>query len=271
MKAHRRFKTIVGTLLFIMVVTVGCDWFDSDDGPCSPGNCSGHGTCMVTSSGDAYCDCDEGYCRTGDYECRSCNQNNVKPIIYLYPEQEMAVNVSFAAHDAAALTHTYPEYPEDGWQVVASPDGTLTDPATGRSYYALYWEGVKNDHIQFSTGFVVAGRETAAFLEEKLEILGLTAREANEFIIYWLPLLEPNAYNFIHFSTAQWSRAVPLAVTPQPDTWIRFLMIYAPLKAPFDILPQELVSPERRGFVLVEWGGRELTDECELPAEALLP
>ena len=37
----------------------------------------------------------------------------------------------------------------------------------------------------FSEGFVVKGEDSAAFLEEKLEILGLNYKEAEEFIIYW--------------------------------------------------------------------------------------
>lgn len=58
-----------------------------------------------------------------------------KPVIYLYPEQRMMVE---AAMDFdGQLTSTYPEY-GDGWSVLAAPDGTLTDPATGREYYCLF-------------------------------------------------------------------------------------------------------------------------------------
>ena len=31
--------------------------------------------------------------------------------------------------------------------------------------------------------------------EEALADLGLTRREANEFMVYWLPMMEPNPYN----------------------------------------------------------------------------
>ena len=41
------------------------------------------------------------------------------------------------------------------------------------------------------------------FLEEKLGILGLTEREAEEFIVYWLPLMEKNKYNYIRFETLE--------------------------------------------------------------------
>ena len=42
----------------------------------------------------------------------------------------------------------------------------------------------------FSEGFVVPGKETAAFPGGDLATLGLTDQEANEFLIYWLPKME---------------------------------------------------------------------------------
>lgn len=64
---------------------------------------------------------------------------SAKPVIYLYPEQETDVTVQLD-HDGP-LTATYPAY-ADGWSIQAAPDGTLTDPETGRMYYCLFWEGV---------------------------------------------------------------------------------------------------------------------------------
>ncbi|MFR3923190.1 MAG: hypothetical protein ACLTYN_15795 [Dysosmobacter welbionis] len=47
--------------------------------------------------------------------------------------------------------------------VTASPDGTLTD-AVGQTCNYLYWEGVSRTEYDFSQGFCVPGRDTAAFL-----------------------------------------------------------------------------------------------------------
>ena len=62
-----------------------------------------------------------------------------KPVLYLYPEEEMEVTVTLDFD--GTLTSTYPAY-GDGWTVTARPDGTLTNPATGREYYCLFWEGI---------------------------------------------------------------------------------------------------------------------------------
>ena len=178
-----------------------------------------------------------------------------KPAIYLYPEEKTQVTVTLDLD--GALTSTYPDYGE-GWTVTAAPDGTLTDPETGRTYYCLFWEGVTDAEYDLSTGFCVAGEDTAAFLEDALARLGLTEREANEFIIYWLPRMEGNPYNLISFQTAAYTESAGLTIDPAPDTLIRVFMAWKSLERPVEVAPQTLTAPERTGFTAVEWGGAEL-------------
>jgi len=177
-----------------------------------------------------------------------------KPVIYLYPEEETEVTVTLDFD--GALTCTYPEY-NNGWRVTASPDGTLRDES-GTEYNYLYWEGVSDIDFDFSKGFCVKGEDTATFLEKALSMLGLTRREANEFIVYWLPLMENNPYNLISFQGSTYTDAAALNVTPEPDTVLRVYMAWKALDAPVEIEPQELISPERVGFTVVEWGGSEV-------------
>lgn len=183
-------------------------------------------------------------------------QLDAKPVIYLYPQQETEVTVNLELD--GALTASYPDYGE-GWQVVARPDGTLTDPDTGREFYCLFWEGTSRAEYDLSSGFVVSGEDTAEFLEQTLERLGLNQREADEFIIYWLPRMEGNPYNLITFQTRAYTDAAALEVDPQPDTVIRVFMAWKPLEQPVEVEQQVLEpAPERKGFTLVEWGGTEL-------------
>ena len=180
-----------------------------------------------------------------------------KPVIYLYPKNttDVTVNLDFDGK----LFCTYPDY-NGLWQVTAQPDGTLTDKA-GREYYCLYWEGVSNQSYlpKDNVGFVVKGEDTAEFLREKALTLGLTQKEANEFIIYWLPLMQDNAYNYVYFSIDEYCSAAKLNVTPAPDTLIRFSMVWKALDKPYNISEQKLPqTPKRTGFTVVEWGGVEL-------------
>lgn len=153
------------------------------------------------------------------------------------------------------LTCTYPTY-EDGWTVTAAPDGTLTD-AAGQTYNYLYWEGETAAQYDYTKGFCVRGEDTASFLEEALEKLGLTRREANEFIIYWLPLMQENPYNIISFQAERYTEAARLAVEPAPDTIIRVFMTWQASESYVELEEQELSAPARRGFTVVEWGGTE--------------
>lgn len=179
-----------------------------------------------------------------------------KPIIYLYPEEEIQLYVKLGKEDN--ITCSYPDY-KNGWNVIAKPDGSLVDTETGRNLYSLYWEGIHSEECNLTEGFVVKGNETIKFLEEKLSILGLNELEAEEFIIYWLPILQDNKYNYIRFATLdEINNNMPLELSVEPDTLIRILMQYKPLDEYIEVKEQELVTPERNGFTVVEWGGTEI-------------
>ena len=177
-----------------------------------------------------------------------------KPVIYLYPEEVTQVTVQLDY--TGKLTCTYPAY-KDGWTVAAAPDGTLTD-AAGQTYNYLYWEGEGTERYDFSKGFCVPGGGTAAFLEDALAQLGLTRKEANEFIVYWLPRMEQSPYNLIAFQQEAYTDAAKLTVTPAPDSILRVFMAWQPLEAPVEIPAQTLPAFDRHGFALVEWGGAEV-------------
>ena len=179
---------------------------------------------------------------------------NEKPVIYLYPETETRVTVKLDL--SGELTCTYPDY-DGGWVVTAAPDGTLTDEH-GQTYNYLYWEGEGTEAYDFSKGFCVAGSDTAAFLEDALDRLGLTRREANEFLVYWLPRMQDNSYNLIAFQQEAYTQSAKLTVSPQPDSVLRVFMAWKPLARPVDVPAQTLPGFERRGFTLVEWGGAEV-------------
>ena len=179
---------------------------------------------------------------------------DAKPVDYLYPETEMEVTVKLD-YDGE-LTCTYPAY-DGGWTVTARPDGTLTD-GRGQTYSYLYWEGVDHTAYDFSQGFCVSGADTAAFLEDALEQLGLTRREANEFIVYWLPQMEQNPYNLSAFQSDAYTDHARLTVTPEPDSMLRVFMAWKSLEHPIDIPAQDLPAFNRTGFAVVEWGGAEV-------------
>ena len=178
-----------------------------------------------------------------------------KPIIYLYPTEKTEVSVTLWTPEN--LSHTYPKYNPEKWRnVVAQPNGNLEDIDTWRKLYALYREWKSYTEDNFEEWFVVKWEDTISFLEEKLAILWLNEREAEEFIVYWLPQMENNEYNLIRFETKEeQDENMPLNITPEPDTVIRVMMDWKAIEEPIDILEQELFTPERSWFTVVEWWG----------------
>ena len=178
-----------------------------------------------------------------------------KPVIYLYPETPTEVSVKLTID--GKLTCTYPAY-DKGWDnFTAYPDGTLVFP-DGKEYYCLYWEALQDNEYDFTKGFCVKGTDTAAFLEWALSAQGLTPREANEFIIYWLPRMEQNPYNVIAFQTDAYTEGAVLEITPNPDSLLRVFMAWYPSDEAVEIEAQAFTPFERVGFAVVEWGGSEL-------------
>lgn len=178
-----------------------------------------------------------------------------KPVIYLYPETTTEVNVKLDY--AGKLTCTYPKY-QNGWNVIARPDGTLNDVKTGKEYSYLFWEGESKIKYDLSKGYVVKGKDTAEFLQEKLAQIGLLPKEYNEFIVYWLPEMEDNPYNLITFQNEVYTNSAVLTVNPKPDSVLRVFMAYKELEKPIKIEAPKITPFERKGFTVVEWGGTEI-------------
>ncbi|MBD3270323.1 hypothetical protein GF376_02255 [Candidatus Peregrinibacteria bacterium] len=178
-----------------------------------------------------------------------------KPVIYLYPENPMNLKVSV---DIDEFTVTVPEHGENGWNVIAYPDGSLLNLADNAVYPYLFWEGHDEDNAKIDSGFSIAKADLENFLNESLSKLGLNEIEKADFMEFWLPIMldNPEPYVFVSFiGTEEFNKIAPLNISPEPDTLIRVFMYYQPLFAPLDLPEQFLSSKPRIGFTVIEWGG----------------
>ena len=205
-----------------------------------------------------------------------------KPVIYLYPIKPTQVRIGFGSIPKFGLD--IPTYGPTGWDVLAQPDGELTDlqpqltdcaaidsTATGSEYAQdacehndypyLYWEGqATNPYPTPTGGWIISQSQISSFLSSKLTEIGLTTKEENDMMSYWVPqLLQKNApyYQISFFQTAQMNQFIPMWVIPKPDTTIRVFLDWSPLSAMPAIQPQPeaLKHIDRQGFTVVEWGG----------------
>ena len=190
-----------------------------------------------------------------------------KPVLYVYPEREQSLTVSLDVEGELGTVYPAPDTQETtdrgtqaSWTVTASPDGTLTDQG-GRTYPSLFWDGEMTLEAP-QQGFIVARADAVPFLEEKLALLGLTDKEAADFITFWAPQIRANEYTFVSFdassyaSQATYSFTDEAGVPVEPDTFIRVFMTIRAADANEVVTPQVFVpTPTRSGFTAVEWGG----------------
>ncbi len=177
-----------------------------------------------------------------------------KPVIYLYPEKTTGVSVKVGIDE---FTVTVPDY-GNGWNVIAQPDGELTNLADGNKYEYLFWEGKSDRKLELSGGSVVAKADLEGFLNESLNQLGLNEKEAADFREFWLPKMQATAEPYVLVSfvgTHEFNKIAPLDISPKPDTLLRVFMYYQPLATKISMPAQVLKAPARRGFTVVEWGG----------------
>ncbi len=185
-----------------------------------------------------------------------------KPVIYLYADQDGTnAHVELELKDAD-MTVTWPEADENGktysWDVTADEDGTIRD-LDGNEYSYLFWEARSYAAPSFEKGFCVAGSDTAEFLKSSLAAMGLNSKEYNEFITYWLPRMQGNAYNLISFmgmdKNDDYNEAHKLSVTDSEgraaDSVLRVFMNWKAVDAPVDIEAQEFGGFEEKDLLLL--------------------
>ena len=173
-----------------------------------------------------------------------------KPNIYLYPEAETDVRVTFARPEL--LTVTDPLY--DGtWRVTAEPDGTLhTD---GGTYGYLFYESLTDPlDYQYTEGYVIPADARAETFTEILRGYGLNETEIADFIGFWCDKLDAGCdYAMYPQMTETLDVTMPAAVSPAPDSFGRIWFAFEK-----NGRPEKQAEPEafaRDGFTVIEWGG----------------
>ena len=208
-----------------------------------------------------------GY-RTGirlDFEYSMSIDVAEKPVIYVYPDKTMSVNIQLEVN--GKIGYTYPSY-NSGWNFVADPDGTIH--LNDKEYDYLFWDcevNVNYDNVDLNSGFVVNNDSLTQFFEEKLSAMGLNPREQQDFITYWVPQMLVNENNYVHFMfSEEYGSVAGLKVTPAPDHMFRVFMVWnnAADMNTDHLKDQKIESFSREGFTVVEWGGAQAENISDL-------
>lgn len=185
--------------------------------------------------------------------------------IYLYPTTKKSVKISLKFK--GEMGNTYPVY-DNGWKVSADSSGRLVNEKDNRKFNYLFWDGVGNfesKHFDYKSGFYINKFAYLSFLEEKLKLIGLKDQEMNDFIVYWLPIMNKYPFCFIHFwVNDNIDQTTFIETSPKTNSQIRLFMDfkgYTDITAAPPLIEQKLTTIKRKGFTLVEWGGSEIASK----------
>ncbi len=183
-----------------------------------------------------------------------------KPVIYVYPDKTQHVNIQLDVN--GKLGFTYPAY-NSGWDFTADPDGTIH--MNDKIYSYLFWDGEANVSLgekERQSGFIVQRDSLVTFFEDKLTVMGLNAREQEDFITYWCPRMTFYQSCFVHFIfNDDYDKVSTMNITPEPDHLFRVFMVWSgSMEAGTQtVLSQEIPTAQRDGFTVIEWGGAEIS------------
>jgi len=178
-----------------------------------------------------------------------------KPVIYIYTKDtiQLDIKIDFKGE----FTFTWPKY-TDKWCVTVYPNSEIVDNNSKKRFKYLFWEGnyKRPNKDTINTGFIVERKDLIEFLPEKLEQIGLTDIEINDFVTYWIPMLQKEKY-LIHFITnTDCDLIAKYEFSQEPSSLIRVIALFIETEK-IEINEQKLKKNERTDFTIVEWGGTE--------------
>ena len=171
-----------------------------------------------------------------------------KPAIYLYPTEDMVVNVEVVVN--GLFFNDIPDYGE-GWEVFVTKDGIIE----GEYDYLFYEAALLNSDLP-EEGWVVGYSQLENWFDENLPKLGLNEKEKEQFVEYWTEELpEAKYYEIKLFDKKFVDENLTLNIVPKPDTITRLLFYFKGLDEVMILPEPTIITPERKGFTVVEWGG----------------
>lgn len=174
-----------------------------------------------------------------------------KPNIYLYPEAETSITVTFQM--PGLLQTVIPKYPGQ-WLVTGYPDGTIKG-ADGELYTYLFYESITWPSLyQTDEGWLIKADTRSQQMENIMFSYGFTDQETADFVEYWTVKLDPGVdYAMYPQLISTVDIAMPMTIEPKPDSLFRLWFAFEKNAVPPMVPALDYIK--RDGFTAVEWGG----------------
>jgi PKD repeat protein len=172
-----------------------------------------------------------------------------KPNIYLYPEKtlELCVNLNFPK--GGHVVSSIPEY-NNGWCISVEPSGQIDN-----EYGYLFYESAQPNIWQNSEGWIISQTELSNFFNKNMQVYGFNSNEINDFIEYWIPLLN-TAKTYAVYPQMNYTidRVIELEFSVKPKNVNRLFYVIKGVNEEFMLNEPEIVSFNKNGFYVNEWG-----------------
>lgn len=192
-------------------------------------------------------------CKRGSTEPTINDTNHVsvrKPNIYIYPEAKTNLYVSLKFPVGGSVTVSEPPY-QNGWNITVEPSGKINE-----TYDYLFYESENPDLCQYRAGWVVKQSDLTTFFSENLIATGFSQAETNDFLDYWIPILNTHPFYIVYPQyKSDIEKMIQIDFSQQPDNILRlFYSIKGSADEIISLPPPLIPKFERTGYVVAEWG-----------------
>jgi len=172
-----------------------------------------------------------------------------KPNIYVYPNEKMTLDIQINFPHGGEIIESIPEY-NSGWEIEVIPSGLINN-----HFRYLFYEARIPALLQKEFGWEVEGAHLSSFFQGNMKALLFSPQEIDDFIDYWIPLLDMSKSYVIYPSfNEDLEDVIELGFSVEPDNLIRVFYIIEEQQSDKPIEPPQLPLFKREGFVVLEWG-----------------
>ncbi len=174
-----------------------------------------------------------------------------KPNIYIYPAEEINIEVKISFPNVGEIIESIPNY-NNGWLVNVKPGGLINN------YYGyLFYECKVPDLTQKIYGWIIAKDSLQSFFVKNMHSSGFNQKEINDFIEYWIPLLKDFTYYEIYpqyKTTLEKMSVLEFSIIPENIFRLQYLIKGRDDKN-INLPAPQIENAKREGFYIMEWGG----------------
>ncbi len=172
-----------------------------------------------------------------------------KPNIYLYPKENLEICVNLSFPKGGKVIASIPEY-MSGWCVNVTSDGKIDN-----EFDYLFYESAQPNIWQRTNGWCMEQSKLESFFKTDMANRGFAQNEINDFIEYWIPLMNEFPFYTIYPQTKEAiNRVIAVDFSVQPDVFYRLFYCVKGSQTSVN-LDEPFYTPFiRNGFTAVEWG-----------------